>query len=165
MRQDPDVILIGETRDKETAENAIQASLTGHLVFSTIHTNDSPTAFTRLIDMGIEPFLVATSITAVLAQRLVRRLCPHCKEPYEPSPADLRKMDVNSNMDQFSGVLYRAKGCPECSNKGYAGRMGIYELMIGMKRFVEQWHKERMPLPSCNYAYRKACVHFAEMGC
>ena len=130
LRQDPDVILIGETRDKETAENAIQASLTGHLVFSTIHTNDSPTSFTRLIDMGIEPFLVATSITAVLAQRLVRRLCPHCKEPYEPSASDLRKMDVGSNMDLFSGVLYRAKGCSECSNKGYAGRMGIYELMI-----------------------------------
>jgi general secretion pathway protein E len=130
LRQDPDVILIGETRDKETAENAIQASLTGHLVFSTIHTNDSPTAFTRLIDMGIEPFLVATSLTAILAQRLVRRLCPSCKIPYEPSASELQKMDVASNMDLFSGVLYRAKGCPECSNKGYSGRMGIYELMI-----------------------------------
>lgn len=130
LRQDPDVILIGETRDKETAENAIQASLTGHLVFSTIHTNDSPTAFTRLIDMGIEPFLVATSLTGILAQRLVRRLCKHCKEPYEPSAAELEKMDVASNMDLFSGVLYRAKGCSECSNKGYSGRMGIYELMI-----------------------------------
>ena len=110
LRQDPDVILIGETRDKETAENAIQASLTGHLVFSTIHTNDSPTAFTRLIDMGIEPFLVATSLTGILAQRLVRRLCPHCKEPYKPTAAELARMDVSSNMDLFSGVLYKAKG-------------------------------------------------------
>ena len=141
LRQDPDVILIGETRDKETAENAIQASLTGHLVFSTIHTNDSPTSFTRLIDMGIEPFLVATSLTAVLAQRLVRRLCSHCKEPYEPSSADLHKMNVASHMDLFSGVLYKAKGCPECSNKGYSGRMGIYELMIvdeEIRRVVSQ---------------------------
>ncbi len=130
LRQDPDVILIGETRDKETAENAIQASLTGHLVFSTIHTNDSPTAFTRLIDMGIEPFLVATSLTAVLAQRLVRRLCSHCKEPYEPAESEIKKMRVDEHMHLFSGVLFKAKGCPECSNKGYSGRMGIYELML-----------------------------------
>lgn len=141
LRQDPDVILIGETRDKETAENAIQASLTGHLVFSTIHTNDSPTAFTRLIDMGIEPFLVATSLTAVLAQRLVRRLCEHCKTPYQPTESELAKMDVAQHMHYYSGILYRAKGCPECSNKGYSGRMGIYELMIvdeDIRRLVAQ---------------------------
>ncbi len=141
LRQDPDVILIGETRDKETAENAIQASLTGHLVFSTIHTNDSPTAFTRLIDMGIEPFLVATSLTAVLAQRLVRRLCEHCKTPYQPSDSELAKMDIDQHMHYYSGILYKAKGCPECSNKGYSGRMGIYELMIvdeDIRRMVAQ---------------------------
>lgn len=128
LRQDPDVILVGETRDKETAENAIQASLTGHLVFSTIHTNDSPTAFTRLVDMGIEPFLVATSLVAVLAQRLIRSLCPNCKEPYHPTNAELAKIGLKTS--DLKGPLYRAKGCPQCGNKGYAGRMGIYELLI-----------------------------------
>lgn len=131
LRQDPDIILIGETRDKETAENAIQASLTGHLVFSTIHTNDAPTAFTRLMDMGIEPFLVATSITGVLAQRLVRRLCQSCKEPYEPSEQDVQQIKSTPELaEHFNGVLFRPKGCEHCNNKGYSGRMGIYELMI-----------------------------------
>ncbi|MEC8380597.1 MAG: type II secretion system ATPase GspE [Myxococcota bacterium] len=135
LRQDPDVILVGETRDKETAENAIQASLTGHLVFSTIHTNDAPTAFTRLVDMGIEPFLVATSLVAVLAQRLVRRLCPHCKEEYHPTVEELAKagreelLMLGVTPETFRGTLYRPKGCPECGNKGFSGRMGIYEFM------------------------------------
>ena len=128
LRQDPDVILVGETRDKETAENAIQASLTGHLVFSTIHTNDSPTAFTRLVDMGIEPFLVASSLIAILAQRLVRRLCPDCKEQYRPSDVDLK--DVGLNPAEFKGTMYRAVGCENCNHKGYRGRTGIYELLI-----------------------------------
>ena len=127
LRQDPDVILVGETRDKETAENAIQASLTGHLVFTTIHTNDAPTAFTRLIDMGIEPFLVASSIVAVLAQRLVRRLCPHCKEPYSPTPVELK--DVGLDPATFRGHMWKAVGCNECNHKGYKGRTGIYELL------------------------------------
>jgi general secretion pathway protein E len=128
LRQDPDIILVGETRDKETAENAIQASLTGHLVFSTIHTNDSATAFTRLVDMGIEPFLVASSLIAILAQRLVRRICPDCREQYTPSAAELR--DVGLNPDRIRGQLYRAVGCANCSMKGYTGRMGIYELLV-----------------------------------
>lgn len=139
LRQDPDVILIGETRDKETAENAIQASLTGHLVFSTIHTNDAPTAFTRLIDMGIEPFLVATSLVGVLAQRLVRRLCQHCREAYIPPASELEKLDINPS--EFEGVFYRAKGCEVCGHKGYSGRMGIYELMLvdeDIRRLVAQ---------------------------
>jgi len=126
LRQDPDVILVGETRDKETADNAIQASLTGHLVFSTIHTNDAPTAFTRLIDMGIEPFLVSSSLLAILAQRLVRTLCEDCKEVYTPTASDLAEV----GMDDFKGTLCRAKGCEECNHKGYLGRMGIYELLV-----------------------------------
>jgi type II secretory ATPase GspE/PulE/Tfp pilus assembly ATPase PilB-like protein len=97
------------------------------LVFSTIHTNDAPTAFTRLVDMGIEPFLVATSLVGVIAQRLVRRLCHECKEPYAPSAKELRQIGID--VLDFSGVLYRAKGCEQCGNKGYRGRMGIYELM------------------------------------
>ena len=139
LRQDPDIILIGETRDKETAENAIQASLTGHLVFSTIHTNDAPTSFTRLIDMGIEPFLIATSLIGVLAQRLVRRICPHCRESYVPTVPELEKLDIDPAT--FTGVFYRPKGCEECSHKGYSGRLGIYEIMIideDIRRMVAQ---------------------------
>lgn len=129
LRQDPDVILVGETRDRETAANAIQASLTGHLVFSTIHTNDSPTAFTRLIDMGIEPFLVSSSLVAILAQRLARRLCPDCKEAYTPTDEELREVGIPRHR-LTNGVLWRAKGCANCNNKGYRGRSGIYELLI-----------------------------------
>jgi general secretion pathway protein E len=128
LRQDPDIILVGETRDKETADNAIQASLTGHLVFSTIHTNDAATAFTRLVDMGIEPFLVASSLIAIVAQRLVRRLCPTCKEVYVPSSQELK--DVGLDPLRFRGQLWRAVGCEECKNKGYSGRTGIYELLV-----------------------------------
>ena len=128
LRQDPDIILVGETRDKETADNAIQASLTGHLVFSTIHTNDAATAFTRLVDMGIEPFLVASSLIAILAQRLVRRLCVDCKEIYQPTSQELK--DVGLDPLRFRGQLWRAVGCEECNSKGYAGRTGIYELLV-----------------------------------
>jgi general secretion pathway protein E len=128
LRQDPDVILVGETRDRTTAENAIQASLTGHLVFSTIHTNDSPTAFTRLIDMGIEPFLVASSLVAIVAQRLVRRLCPECKEAYWPNETELK--DVGLKRHHLQQPMHRATGCSQCNNKGYRGRMGIYELLL-----------------------------------
>ncbi len=129
LRQDPDVILVGETRDRETAANAIQASLTGHLVFSTIHTNDSPTAFTRLIDMGIEPFLVSSSLVAILAQRLARRLCPDCKEFYQPTDEELREINI-PRARLHNGGLWRAVGCGNCNQKGYRGRSGIYELLI-----------------------------------
>ncbi len=129
LRQDPDIILVGETRDRETAENAIQASLTGHLVFTTIHTNDAPSAFTRIIDMGIEPFLVASSLIAVLAQRLVRRLCPDCKEAYVPSDEELHELGLDRSW--LAGrSFHRAVGCAECSQKGYRGRCGIHELLI-----------------------------------
>jgi len=132
LRQDPDIILVGETRDKETADNAVQASLTGHLVFSTIHTNSAPATFTRLIDMGVEPFLVASSLVAVLAQRLVRRLCDNCKEEYRPSDEELH--DVGLDPQQFTGRMWRARGCAECNSKGYRGRMGIYELLVVSER-------------------------------
>jgi general secretion pathway protein E len=127
LRQDPDIILVGETRDKETADNAIQASLTGHLVFSTIHTNDSAGAFTRLIDMGVEPFLVSSSLVAILAQRLVRRLCEHCKEPHVPTATELADFGLTHAPP---GSLFKPAGCEECNNKGYSGRTGIYELLI-----------------------------------
>jgi general secretion pathway protein E len=123
LRQDPDVIMIGEIRDRETAEIAIQASLTGHLVLSTLHTNDAPSALTRLTDMGIEPYLLSSSILGVLAQRLVRRICPHCRVSYIPTSAELKALGLNQE------TLFRGEGCAECFGTGYKGRMGIYELM------------------------------------
>jgi len=127
LRQDPDVIMIGEIRDRETAEIAIHASLTGHLVFSTLHTNDAASAATRLIDMGIEPFLVASSVVAVLAQRLLRRICPDCKRPYRASEEELSRLDLPPGS---AVTLYRGAGCAACSQTGYRGRTGIFELMV-----------------------------------
>ncbi|MEY4180355.1 MAG: hypothetical protein RLY70_3929 [Planctomycetota bacterium] len=128
LRHDPDVVLIGEIRDLETAENAIQASLTGHLVFSTLHTNDAASAYTRLVDMGVEPFLVASTVEAVMAQRLVRRLCPKCKQPIRPTADEL---PVDFPMDEIPAEgLFGPVGCRACRQIGFAGRMGIYELMV-----------------------------------
>jgi len=128
LRQDPDVIMIGEIRDRETAEIAIQSSLTGHLVLSTLHTNDAPSALTRLADMGIEPYLLASSILAVLAQRLVRKICPDCRVNYVPTKEELHELGFKK--EHFpDGVLYRGSGCPKCYGTGYKGRCGIYELM------------------------------------
>jgi general secretion pathway protein E len=129
VRQDPDVILVGEVRDLETAEIAIQAALTGHLVFSTLHTNDSASAVTRLIDMGIEPFLVTSSVVAILAQRLVRTLCSACKEAYVPDEESLQNIGIAADM--ISGkTIYRGVGCPSCLKTGYRGRTGIFEMMM-----------------------------------
>ena len=128
VRQDPDVILIGEIRDRETAEIAVQSALTGHLVFSTLHTNDSASAVTRLVDIGVEPFLISSSLLAVIAQRLVRVLCEHCKEPYKP---DMTLQALGVRPDRLGKyTFYRAKGCDQCSHTGYRGRIGIYEIMI-----------------------------------
>jgi len=127
LRQDPDVILVGEIRDKETVEIAVQASLTGHLVFSTVHTNDAPSTFTRLVDMGVEPFLIASSVMAIQAQRLVRVLCNSCKEPYEASPLQLRQLGVDDGKPR---TIYSAVGCPDCGGTGYRGRKGIFETLI-----------------------------------
>jgi general secretion pathway protein E len=122
LRQDPDVIMVGEIRDFETAEIAIQASLTGHLVLSTLHTNDASSAITRLVDMGVEPFLVASSLIGVLAQRLVRVICPDCRKPYEPREEEAKYVSCPT--------LFRGNGCDRCNGKGYLGRMGIFELLI-----------------------------------
>jgi general secretion pathway protein E len=129
LRQDPDVVMIGEIRDMETAEIAIQASLTGHLVMSTLHTNDAPSAITRLVDMGIEPYLLSSTIVGIMAQRLVRRICPSCKEAYVPDEMEIQKLGLNYS-DLTKRKLYRGKGCKECFNSGYRGRRGVYELMI-----------------------------------
>ncbi len=161
LRQDPDVIMVGEIRDHETAEIAIHASLTGHLVLSTLHTNDAASAITRLVDMDVQPYQISSSVLAVLAQRLVRRLCEHCKTPYTPTEQDLLELDIDSKTAQEklaelqrvaattvlgsgslpplpptpsngSGALtfYHPGGCEECSNTGYRGRIGIFELML-----------------------------------
>jgi len=129
VRQDPDVILVGEIRDTETAEIAIQSALTGHLVFSTLHTNDSASAITRLIDMGIEPFLISSSVNAILAQRLVRIICSHCKESYVPDPAAMRKLGF-TDKEMAGKEVYRGKGCIKCHYTGFKGRCGIYELLL-----------------------------------
>lgn len=128
LRQDPDVIMIGEIRDRETAEIAIHASLTGHLVFSTLHTNDAASAATRLIDMGIEPFLVASSVVAVLAQRLIRKVCPDCKKGYQPDDEELIRLGVVPG--KTKPTFYRGSGCAACSQTGYRGRTGIHELLV-----------------------------------
>ncbi|HPG70587.1 MAG TPA: ATPase, T2SS/T4P/T4SS family, partial [Syntrophales bacterium] len=133
-----DVILVGEIRDRETAEIAIQSALTGHLVFSTLHTNDAASAITRLIDMGIEPFLVASSVIAIVAQRLVRVLCPRCKEAYTPDAESLVDAGIPSRAVDGKPI-YRRKGCNACMNTGYRGRTGIFEIMImdeGVKRLI-----------------------------
>ncbi len=135
LRQDPDVVLVGEIRDKETAEIAIQAAMTGHLVFSTLHTNDAPGALTRLVDMGIEPFLISSSVIGILAQRLVRKICPSCKESYKPAEKMLRELGIQD----LSGktVFYRGKGCKNCKNRGYKGRLGIFEMLITNEKIRE----------------------------
>ncbi|MCI0469869.1 MAG: type II secretion system ATPase GspE [Nitrospirae bacterium] len=135
LRQDPDVIMVGEIRDSETAEIAIQSSLTGHLVLSTLHTNDAASAITRLIDMGIEPFLIASSLMAVFAQRLVRVICPQCKESYAPSDGDISFF--HSFAAQSPAALYRGKGCERCAGAGYLGRTGIFELLLIDSRIRE----------------------------
>jgi general secretion pathway protein E len=129
VRQDPDVILVGEIRDTETAEIAIQSALTGHLVFSTIHTNDSASAVTRLRDMGIESFLISSSVNAILAQRLVRIICNDCKEEYSPDVEELKKLGI-SPLEAEGRVVYHGRGCAKCNNTGYRGRKGIFELML-----------------------------------
>jgi len=132
LRHDPDVIMVGEIRDQDTAQVAIQAALTGHTVFSTLHTNDAPGAVTRLLDMGVEPFLITSTVTGVLAQRLVRVLCPACRAPYAPSAEELAALQWPSG--EPPPTLMKAVGCAECQGLGFRGRTGLYELLIMHER-------------------------------
>lgn len=160
LRHDPDVVLVGEIRDHETAENAIQASLTGHLVFSTLHTNDAAGAFTRIVDMGIEPFLVSSTVEGIMAQRLVRRLCDECKEPYTPAKED---MPNDFPWEKLDGKqLFRSRGCRTCRNVGYAGRMGIYELLVTNEEIKELAHG-RVSTWEIKQAALKAGMHTLRM--
>ena len=142
LRHDPDVVLVGEIRDLETAENATQASLTGHMVFSTLHTNDSASAFMRLCDMGVEPFLVSSTVEGVVAQRLVRQLCPDCRAPYVPQRDEVPD-DFPWEMCE-RGSLYQPQGCRECRNTGYRGRSGLYELLVNNEE-IQQLCNQRAP--------------------
>lgn len=127
LRQDPDIIMLGEIRDKETAKIAVESALTGHLVLTTIHTNDAPGGITRLTEMGIEPFLTASATVGVMAQRLVRKLCEECQEKYTPTPTVLQSIGYSKN---DKPEFYQPKGCFQCKNSGYKGRLGIYEIMV-----------------------------------
>jgi type IV pilus assembly protein PilB len=129
LRQDPDKIMVGEIRDLETAQIAVQASLTGHVVLSTLHTNDAPGAVTRLIDMGLEPFLISASLEAILAQRLVRRICKSCRTAYEPGHDMIEILDVDP-LEIAEKDFFYGEGCPECSNTGYRGRVGLFEMIV-----------------------------------
>lgn len=152
LRQDPDIVMVGEIRDVETAEIAIQAALTGHLVLSTVHTNSAVGAVTRLRDMGAEPFLLSSTIGAVIAQRLVRRLCPACKEAYVPDAAERRLMLIGERDDV---TIYRANGCGRCAGSGYEGRLGVYELVVvddGMRRLI---HDDASEHELADYAFKK----------
>jgi general secretion pathway protein E len=138
MRQDPDIIMVGEIRDLETAEMAIQAALTGHLVLSTLHTNDSPSAMTRLLDIGVPAYLLHSTILGVMAQRLVRTLCPHCREP-GPIDDETWKMLISPWQAEKPAQVYYPRGCLECRMTGYSGRVGVYEIMLmtpGVKKLV-----------------------------
>jgi type II secretory ATPase GspE/PulE/Tfp pilus assembly ATPase PilB-like protein len=129
LRQAPNIIMIGEIRDSETASIAVNASLTGHLVLSTLHTNDAPSAIARLVDIGVKPFLVSSSVRAIVAQRLVRRLCPHCKLPSELSDYELQTLQIDPGQIRQASVM-RPVGCERCRGRGYRGRMGIFEMFI-----------------------------------
>lgn len=156
LRQDPDVIMVGETRDAETAAISVRASITGHLVFSTLHTNDAVSAIVRLEDMGVEPYMVANSLVGVVAQRLVRTICPHCKEKVLASAAD--KVAVGEEID----YVYRGKGCPNCNNTGYKGRMAIHEIIIidSQVRKMISAHADIDDI----YAYIKESQHLVSLG-
>jgi type IV pilus assembly protein PilB len=128
LRQDPDIILVGEIRDRETAQIAVEAALTGHLVFSTLHTNDAPSAVMRLVDVGVEPFLISATLEGIVAQRLVRRICPECREAYQPDPELLRELELDPA--QLAGKqFFFGRGCDKCNFSGFKGRRAIYEIM------------------------------------
>ncbi len=161
LRQDPDIIMVGEIRDLETAEIAVHASLTGHLVLSTLHTNDAPTAFTRLVDMGVEPFLASSAVTAVMAQRLVRTICPKCKEEYQPPQEVLEELGLSKE----KGLkFYRGKGCGNCKNTGYFGRTGIFELLVSNEKIKNMVVKKTPATELRKEALRAGMISLREAG-
>jgi type IV pilus assembly protein PilB len=144
LRQDPDVIMVGEIRDLETSQIAIQAALTGHLVLSTLHTNDAPEAITRLMDIGVEPYLISSSVIGVIAQRLVRSICPNCKTPYKVDISVLKELSQIIQKPKEPPPIYKGKGCKHCKQSGYFGRIGIFELLIVNEK-VKQLISDKAP--------------------
>ena len=155
LRHDPDIVLVGEIRDLETAENAIQASLTGHLVFSTLHTNDAASAFTRMTDMGVEPFLVASTVEGVMAQRLIRRLCAHCKQKYEPKQG--RRARRFSLGQERPARSTRPSAAANAATRAIRGRMGIYELMITTNDIRQLAHDRASSWKLMQWRWSRAC--------
>jgi len=149
LRQDPDVVMVGEIRDPETAEIAVQAALTGHLVLSTVHTNSAIAAVARLRDMGVEPFLLSSTVTALVAQRLVRRLCDNCKTPYEPTPSECAELGVKSG-----SIFYKSVGCMKCQNIGYQGRLGLYEMVVNDDVLRQMIHDGASETELAAYAFQ-----------
>ncbi|MEX1042842.1 MAG: ATPase, T2SS/T4P/T4SS family [Pirellulaceae bacterium] len=165
LRHDPDVVLVGEIRDLETAENAIQASLTGHLVFSTLHTNDAAGSFARLVDMGVEPFLIASTVEGVMAQRLVRKLCPHCRELHDVHRIDLPDDFPWDKLEETGATkLYHPVGCRHCRGMGYSGRMGIYELLVSTEEVKKMAHDNVSSYELKQAAMRSGMVTLREYG-
>ena len=167
FRQDPDIVMVGEIRDLETAEIAIKAALTGHLVFSTLHTNDTASSFTRLIDIGIKPFLVASGVRAILAQRLVRTICNNCREPYEPAEIEKERLEMNINWNEVE--LVHGAGCDNCNQTGHQGRLGVYELLLNSDRLRTMIMKERHCAAACSPPRRhdyhaRGCVAESTQG-
>jgi general secretion pathway protein E len=158
LRQDPDVVMVGEIRDPETAEIAVQASLTGHLVLSTVHTNSALASVARLRDMGVEPFLLSSTMTALIAQRLVRRLCDHCKEPYSPTTAELAELGLKKGTHQF----YKPVGCPHCANVGYVGRLGLYEIVPMDETLRTMIHQGATEGEMADHAFKNAQTLLAD---
>jgi general secretion pathway protein E/type IV pilus assembly protein PilB len=159
LRHDPDVVLIGEIRDGETATSAIQASLTGHLVFSTLHTNDAPSSFTRLVDMGVEPYLVASTVEGVLAQRLIRLLCKHCKQAVE-ADQDLLPADMPRPLQK----LYIPMGCRACRDSGYSGRTGVHELLLNDAEIKRLCAERASAGVIRDYALKKGMITLRQSG-
>jgi len=164
LRQAPNIVMLGEIRDAETAEIAIHASLTGHMVFSTLHTNDAPSAITRLIDIGVKPFLVGASLRGVLAQRLVRKVCPDCAQPHMPSASELRLLGV-SEKEARGARFRRGVGCPKCNHTGYRGRMGIFELLLIDETMQQLVHAGASASKLRAYARQNGMRSLREDGC
>jgi len=160
LRQDPDVIMIGEIRDLETAQIAVKASLTGHLVLATLHTNDAASSVTRLVDMGVEPFLLASSLLGVLGQRLVRRLCPVCRQPHAASDKEIAAL----GLPLLDGPLFSASGCPSCNFTGYHGRTGIYELLSTDETLHRMIHENASEQALRDYAVQHGMVSMRQDG-
>jgi type IV pilus assembly protein PilB len=158
LRQDPDIIMVGEMRDLETAEISVEASLTGHLVLSTLHTNDAPSAVARMTDMGLEPYLISATVIGVLAQRLGRRNCSHCSEPYEVKQSELRRFGFDVTDPEATVTLYRGKGCEDCRFTGFRGRVGVYELMR-MNAEIAELIVRRAPLADIKAAAKANGMH------